>query len=117
MTEQFANTLGALIGCVALPGALCRHKAQTFDEARPDEPAAVVEARHAQARGLCQRCPSLDACTGWVESLPARRRPTGIVAGRLYRTPRPRVTDGTAEPVTESDATTDGPTLKGKATP
>lgn len=90
MTELFDNTLGAILGCVALPGALCRHKAATFDEARTDEPTEVVEARHAQARGLCQRCPSLDACITWVESLPARRRPTGIVAGTLYRTPRPR---------------------------
>jgi len=93
VTEQFANTLGALIGCVALPGALCRHKAHTFDEARPDEPAEVVEARHAQARSLCQRCPSLDACTAWVESRPPRRRPTGIVAGRLYRTPTEKLAD------------------------
>jgi len=92
VTEQFANTLGALIGCVALPGALCRHKASTFDEARVDESPDVVEARHAQARGLCQRCPALAACTAWIESLPARRRPTGIVAGRLYRTPTPRTT-------------------------
>ena len=81
MTEQFDNTLAAILGCVALPGALCRHKAHTFDEAR-----------HNQARGLCQRCPALAACTAWVESLPARRRPTGIVAGRLYRTPTPRTT-------------------------
>ena len=92
MTEQFDNTLAALLGCVALPGALCRHKAATFDEARVNESAEVVEARHAQARGLCQRCPALPACTAWVESLPARRRPTGIVAGRLYRTPTPRTT-------------------------
>jgi hypothetical protein len=79
MTEQFDNTLGAILGCVALPGALCRHKAHTFDEAR-----------HAQARGLCQRCPALAACTAWVESQPPRRRPTGIVAGRLYPTPTER---------------------------
>jgi len=90
MTEQFDNTLGAILGCVALPGALCRHKAHTFDEARPDEPAEMVEARHAQARGLCQRCPALAACTAWVESQPPRRRPTGIVAGRLYPTPTER---------------------------
>ena len=105
-TEQFGNTL-AILGCVALPGALCRHKAATFDEARTLEPTEVVEARHAQARGLCQRCPALENCTTWVESLQARQRPTGIVAGRLYRSAQPRVTDATPEPVTEAAAATD----------
>jgi hypothetical protein len=43
---------------------------------------------------LCQRCPSLDRCAEWLDSLPPRQRPPGVTAGRVRAAPpgrgRPR---------------------------
>jgi hypothetical protein len=81
MSDQWNGLLTALAGAPALPGARCRGKPHLFDEGRPDEPDDVVAARHAQALGLCQRCPALDACAQHFASLPPRKRPGGVVAG------------------------------------
>ena len=92
--ETWGGLVGALIGAPALPGARCRGRSHLFDEANPGETPEVVQARHKQAIGLCSRCPAAAPCLAYVESQPARRRHTGIVAGRLYRTPTAR----TAQP-------------------
>ena len=81
------NLLLALAGTPALPGAKCRFRAHLFDAAEPGEPADVTAQRHQQAASLCQRCPSLDACAAWFDSLPPAKKPGGVVAGQ-DRTPK-----------------------------
>lgn len=73
----------SLAGCPALPGARCRNRAHLFDEAGPHEDPDVVSQRQAQAIELCARCPSLTRCGDWLNSLPKRKRPAGVVAGRI----------------------------------
>lgn len=71
-----------LAGAPSLPGSRCRQHPALFDERGADEPAEVAEQRHAQALKLCAACPALASCERWYSSLPARKRPTGVVAGR-----------------------------------
>ncbi|MEH3129156.1 MAG: WhiB family transcriptional regulator [Mycolicibacterium neoaurum] len=78
--------LAALISATrtpALPGARCRGRAHLFDERHPDENTEVARQRQTQALGLCSRCPALDACRVWLNSLPASQQPSGVVAGLL----------------------------------
>lgn len=81
--DQFANLLAALVGAPSLPGARCRGKPHTFDEARPDEAPETTQARHAQALGLCRSCPALASCQRWFNDLPRAKRPSGVVAGQI----------------------------------
>lgn len=67
----------------SLPGAQCAGQHRLFDEARPGEDEDVVDQRHAEALGLCARCPALDRCLTWLLDLPPSRRPTGVIAGQL----------------------------------
>ncbi|MDQ1304720.1 MAG: WhiB family transcriptional regulator, redox-sensing transcriptional regulator [Actinomycetota bacterium] len=78
------GSLFAAIGTPALPGARCRGRSHLFDDAAQGEPADTVEARHRQAIGLCQRCPALEQCGSWLDSLKPSQRPAGVVAGRTY---------------------------------
>jgi hypothetical protein len=75
--------LSSLAGTPTFPGCRCRGKHHLFDEAAKHEPADVVEARHAQAIGLCGGCPALNRCESWWHSLPPRHRPAGVVAGKV----------------------------------
>ena len=77
--------LGVVTGAPSLPGARCAGRAHLFDPAEPTEPASTAQARHRQAVGLCQRCPSLIRCRDWIDTLPARDRPPGVVAATLGR--------------------------------
>ena len=77
----------ALAGAPSLPGARCRGRWHLFDEAAQGEPTEVVEQRHAQALGLCRICPALASCETWYASLPARKRPPGVVAGTINTKP------------------------------
>lgn len=86
--DQFAGLLDAIGAAPALPGARCRGKAHLFDAAGKHEAPETTEQRHTQALGLCRLCPSLAGCTTWFDTLPATRRPKGVVAGRL-NTPKP----------------------------
>ncbi len=79
--DLFERLIDTLRGAPHLPGALCVGRWQMFDEA--DDP-VITEA----AVELCNACPVLDRCRDWVDSLPARRRPAGVIAGRVN--PRPR---------------------------
>lgn len=92
MSHNPHDLLAALAGAPALPGARCRGRHHLFDEAGPDEPAEVVEQRHAQAVGLCQHCTALASCTQWFDSLPRTQRPSGVIAGQINepRRGRPR---------------------------
>ena len=62
-----------------LPGARCRDHADLFDYRSSDDP------RTASALALCQQCPSLKLCEDWLRSLPGGQRPTGVIAGRIYK--------------------------------
>ena len=81
--RMFDSLLDALRSAPALPGARCRGKPHLFDPQHPQERPEATDARHVQALGLCSLCPSLMACRGWVDGLPQRRRPLGVVAGRV----------------------------------
>lgn len=83
MTNSYTALIEALAGAPSLPGARCRGRHHLFDPARLGEHA---EARHAQALGLCERCPALVACSEWYEGLPPKQRPLGVVAGRINPT-------------------------------
>lgn len=80
---NFADLLTALAGAPSLPGARCRGRHHLFDPAHADEVPATTDARHAQAVGLCRRCPALTRCAAWLDSLPDRDRPPGVVAAQL----------------------------------
>jgi hypothetical protein len=86
------DIIAAVGAAPCLPGARCRGKHHLFDAAATHEPPKVVEARHAQAIGLCSHCPALPRCAAWFDSLPPSKRPEGVVAGKLRpsRVGRPR---------------------------
>lgn len=86
--DQLTNLLASIGVAPALPGARCRGKHHLFDQAGEREDHEVAAERHQQALGLCRLCPSLAGCTTWFTSLPASRRPKGVVAGQL-NTPKP----------------------------
>ncbi|MGP4058782.1 hypothetical protein ACTWP6_28845 [Mycobacterium sp. 4D054] len=69
----------------SLPGAKCRGRHSLFDDAATGEHPDVVVRRHAEAIVLCARCPALDRCVDWYESLPRSQRPFGVVAGIVNR--------------------------------
>lgn len=85
---NFTDLLSSLAGSPSLPGARCRGRHHIFDPAALGENPDTVAARHAQALGLCSRCPSLTRCAEWLESLPPKRRPLGVTAGQIH-TPNP----------------------------
>jgi hypothetical protein len=85
---NFDTLMAAIAGAPALHGARCRGKGHLFDGAEAGESPAVVEQRHAQALGLCSRCPSLTRCETWFLGLPKSKRPPGVVAGQVHQ-PRP----------------------------
>ncbi|AYE93450.1 hypothetical protein C0J29_00090 [Mycobacterium paragordonae] len=80
MTNPYTVLIEALAGAPSLPGARCRGRHRLFDPADLGEHA---QARHAQALGLCDRCPALDRCADWLTSLPEAKRPLGVIAGQL----------------------------------
>ncbi|HPX38596.1 MAG TPA: hypothetical protein PLH92_17215 [Mycobacterium sp.] len=95
MSDTWEGLLDALAAAPVFPGAKCRGKPHLFDEAGPDEPPEVVQARQGQALGLCHRCPSLTRCETWFNSLPPRKRPGGVIAGQVHHwhtTTRPKET-------------------------
>jgi Transcription factor WhiB len=86
--------LGALAGIPKLHGARCVGRGpELFDLRDPsDADRAEVEER---AVAIClTECEAYSQCRDWIQSLPARRRPTGVVAGvvRRPRAPRQRKT-------------------------
>lgn len=89
--DQVHRILSAWAGLPVLPGARCRGRHHLFDPADDDEPADTVTARHAHALMLCQRCPARQPCQDWVDSLPFRKKPLGVIAGTI-RKPRKKDT-------------------------
>jgi len=88
--NPFEQLISALAGSPKLRGARCRGHHALFDPQEGNEPDDIAAARHRQAIAVCTRCPALAACTAWVESLPADRRPSGVVAGKLLTAPKAR---------------------------
>lgn len=86
MTTNVDSLMLALAGAPSLQGARCRGRAHLFDEAAPNEKPETVAARHAQALGICSRCPSLNPCETWFLGLTPSKRPLGVVAGRINQT-------------------------------
>ncbi|MGD9517526.1 MAG: WhiB family transcriptional regulator, partial [Mycolicibacterium sp.] len=58
---------------------------ETRDNLATGEHPDVVVQRHSEAIVLCARCPVLDRCVEWYESLPRSKRPFGVVAGIVNR--------------------------------
>lgn len=81
--SQLGTLLAAVGVAPALPGARCRGRHHLFDEQGKNETPEAAAERHTQALGLCRLCPSLAGCTTWFDTLPASRRPKGVVAGQL----------------------------------
>ena len=74
---------GALLAAPHLPRARCVGSSALFDTY--DDP-AIVEA----AINICQRCPELQPCKKFMESLPRRQQPFGVTAGVCRRPLKPR---------------------------
>jgi hypothetical protein len=71
--SQLDALLDAIGAAPVLPGAKCRGRHH------------LVAARHTQALGLCSHCPALDRCADFIDSLPKRKRPGGVVGGQINR--------------------------------
>ncbi len=78
-----AGLFDALGVIPALPGAACRGRTELFDERHPDEPDEQWTYRSQSALRVCTTCPSLTACTRWLDALPQGQRPRGVVAGQI----------------------------------
>jgi Transcription factor WhiB len=79
--DDLASLFGALGGIPLLPGARCRGQHDLFDPRDVSDPdCGDIEA---QALALCRQCPALAGCSAWFEALPAKRRPQGVIAGRV----------------------------------
>lgn len=87
MSDTYADLLAALAAIPDLPGAECKGRPDLFDEPQPGEDEHDIAYRHRCALNLCSRCPALDQCRDWVESLRPAQRPIGVIAGqiRIYR--------------------------------
>ena len=88
MNAPYEALFGALHGLAPnMPDAACKGQ-DMHDEHRPGELDATE--RHAAAITVCNSCTELQKCREWVEGLRPSQRPTGVVAGKLYTTPRIR---------------------------
>jgi hypothetical protein len=63
---------------------LCRGHPDVFDPPEHGDDHTDTAERIAFAVKACRRCPALAACKAWFNSLPAKERPTGVVAGRVH---------------------------------
>jgi hypothetical protein len=85
VSNTWESLTAALAGVPKLPDAACRGMHRLFDPGERDEPAEVVAERHEAALHICASCACFADCRSWLESLPARRRPSGVVAGLVVR--------------------------------
>ncbi len=108
--EILETWIALLAGAADLPGAACRGRAQEFDADRDGESRDGREDRLDGAVAICRQCPALTDCADWLDRLPRRRWPTGVVAGRVIeatpagtpRLRRPQIAQNAAEPVAAS---------------
>jgi WhiB family redox-sensing transcriptional regulator len=66
-----------------LPGAACAGRSELFDRHPANHPYRDVD--QAEALRTCASCPALAACRAWLDGLPSRWRPTGVIAGRVLQ--------------------------------
>lgn len=87
-----ADLFAALAGIPRLEGARCRGRWELFDPQGCGESEPEVAERHNYAAALCMRCPALEHCRTWLESLPPEERPEGVIAGvvPVFKKRRPR---------------------------
>jgi hypothetical protein len=81
--SQLDAILEAVGAAPALPGAKCRGRHSLYDAAALGENPDTVAARHALAVELCSYCPALTRCQSWFYGLTPKKRPLGVVAGRV----------------------------------
>jgi hypothetical protein len=77
------STLTALLVAPDMPDAECAGQWTLFDPPEPGEPTDSVKVRQLAALTLCRRCTEIQRCTEWVDSLPPRHQPLGVVAARI----------------------------------
>ncbi|OCB14151.1 hypothetical protein A5717_11615 [Mycolicibacterium porcinum] len=101
--ELIAELLADLARAVPdLPGAACRGHQDVMDVADGRDRSAI-----AAAQQICARCPALQECEAWLDSIPKARRPSGVVAGRFLAPPRvKRLRDHPARLPTKADRAT-----------
>lgn len=76
--SAWEDLAGALAGVPLLEGARCKGRPERFDlDVRSDREAIDW------ATFTCRACPELRKCRRWVDSLPPRQWPSGVVAERL----------------------------------
>ena len=80
MTVDLLDALGQI---PALPGAACRGRSAMFDPPEADADPEYAQHRSQAALRLCGHCPALSACGAWFHSLPPKKRPHGVIAGRV----------------------------------
>ena len=80
-----------LAGAPSLPGAKCRgRRAHLFDGPDGREAPETTAQRHAQALSMWSRCPALERCTDWMNSLKPSKRPSGVVCGLVWEDGKPK---------------------------
>ena len=65
-----------------LRSASCRGQHELFDRTRVRSGQGLHLAR-AEALAVCAGCPVLEQCRAWLDALPPRQRPRGVIAGRV----------------------------------
>ena len=78
-----AELLAELAGAPRLAEAACRGHAWAYDPPAANEDRDDVRDRHRLAVAVCRGCPALADCRRWLDALPQRQRPFGVVAGRV----------------------------------
>lgn len=98
MSATWESLTAALAGTPDLSGARCAGRSQWWDEV---DDAEIVD----YTRSQCQTCPALTACAAWLETLPPRLKPCGVVAGKVIRKRAKTSAEVTRNP--DSQPTTD----------
>lgn len=86
--SDLAVLLSELAIAPNMPAARCAGRHELFDgtiEATRIGRTAAAELADArtEAKRLCSGCPELARCAAWVDALPKKDRPQGVIAGRL----------------------------------
>ncbi|MCA2320705.1 hypothetical protein JF732_18840 [Mycobacterium intracellulare] len=77
--SAWEDLAGALAGVPLLEGARCKGRPERFDLDIRSHREAIDWATY-----TCGACPALRKCRRWVDSLPSRQWPSGVVGGRLF---------------------------------
>lgn len=70
----------------ALPDAACVNHWRLFDStisASKGNRSAELEDARTEALAVCMTCPALQPCRQWLNTIPPRRRPSGVIAGQV----------------------------------